>query len=245
MKQVYIGPIKGHATSRLTKSLIKFPTIALAMVASLLFFVPLFMPKIAKAPSDICAVALVDNGMGTGSAIYIGNNMMLTAAHVVDGMFVNDFCKVTFENPNQTDGPKISALAQVVALGDRRTGDENDYAMLQVVSLDVSKYVDAYALGVSKNAKINDQIRVVGYPNGFFMSTDGTINSIKLGENAELFTVSANAWPGNSGGALLDKSGKVIGIVTLGGVDITTIGQTGVVKIDYIRKQLSQSGIQL
>ena len=50
-----------------------------------------------------------------GSAIFIGNKTLLTAAHVVADMDLNDMCTIKFEDPNNPDALPIFAEAELMA----------------------------------------------------------------------------------------------------------------------------------
>lgn len=245
MKQVFIGPIQGQQTARKLKKVTQGANIVLGVLLVLILTIPFLLSKWGKTPSDLSPVVLLDVGDGSGSAIYIGNNQLLTAAHVVRGMDVNDYCVITFVDPNSTSGDEVRAQAQLLAYGDLRKGDTQDYALLQIRALDASRFAQPYMVGNSKPVKVGDPIKVEGFPGGHYMKTDGTVSSIMAEENPEFFVVSAGAWPGNSGGALLDKNNKVIGVVTLKGVGETNVGQTFVLKIDNIRKELLSKGFTI
>ena len=62
----------------------------------------------------------------------------------------------------------------------------------------------------------------------------------------ELYSVDAKAWHGNSGGALFDSKGQLIGIVTLAGsFEGLDDGQTYALKISKVKSILSGKGFQL
>lgn len=76
----------------------------------------------------------------------------------------------------------------------------------------------------------------------FRCARDGTINNISgaLLKDKRFFIVNASAWGGNSGGALYDADGKLLGIVTMIG-NYQKIGNemTIVVKIDHIKERIA------
>ena len=85
-----------------------------------------------------------------------------------------------------------------------------------------------------------------GYPAGSRMATEGIIGSLVLQNFKNIFIVDAKAWPGNSGGALFDKSNNLLGVVIMiGNLNTINDDQTYVVKIDHIKSQLNAKGFQL
>ena len=62
----------------------------------------------------------------------------------------------------------------------------------------------------------------------------------------DLYVVNANAWHGNSGGALFDSKGQLIGIVTMIGIsEGFNDGQTYALKMSKVKSILSSKGFQL
>ena len=168
-------------------------------------------------------------------------------------MTIGDRCVVEFLNPNDEYGHTVTAQAELVAVGDWSPNNGssenavNDFALLVAQTLDVSRVVSAPAsVGTSANMKVNDAIRIEGYPNGTYSSTSGTISNITGGDikHKDIFQVDAGAWPGSSGGALFNSGNQVVGMVTSGGykTDENHSGQTFAIKIDHIAQMLQMKG---
>lgn len=248
MKQIFVGPYNQQMLFTAIKKTTRPTHIALISVWALLFLIPYaFSNKIFGASdSEYSNVVLVGTNSGSGSAVYIGNNNLITAAHVIEGMTLNDFCEIEFQNPNDTESRGIQAEAQLVAMGNY-TGDQpdQDFALLHIVTLDASKFAKASALGVSASVNVADNIKVEGFPGGTYSYTEGVVSSIKGAEHPDLFDVSAGAWPGNSGGALFNRSNQLIGIVILKGSIKVNEGKTYALKIDKIKRELQAKGFQL
>lgn len=186
-----------------------------------------------------------------GSAIYVGKQYLLTAAHVVGD---ETSVQVEFQDPNSIPVKKspMKYEATVVTKGNVKLCDE-DYALLKLKYVNGSDFANPCDLGISKNVKIGDKIKVVGYPvnpingcPGDYSSTDGTINNINGGDqkSASIFVVDAGAWPGNSGGALKNQNDQLIGLVIMKGIDPEySSGKTYVLKIDGIRSKLKSYGL--
>lgn len=91
----------------------------------------------------------------------------------------------------------------------------NDLAVLKVAG----KF-RAIPPGPSRIAKLGDSVFTVGFPNPQLQGvapklTDGKISSLSgMQDDARQFQISVAVQPGNSGGALVNSAGNVIGIVT-------------------------------
>ncbi len=251
MKQIYIGHKQRSELQTVYRKTIRPLHIVQIIIFALLILIPVtFKTAIFHSQGNMSPVAYIETYEGTGSAIYIGNNKLLTAAHVVATMQLNDVCEVVFQDPNNPDGIPVLAKAEVMAKGNWNavTQDPNqDYALLHIITLDASNYVTSCSIGSSANSKVKDEITVEGYPAGVYMATDGIISSLAATDvYKNLYTVDAKAWHGNSGGALFDKNGHLLGVVTMvGNLKGLNDDQTYVLKIDYIKGQLSSKGQQI
>ena len=127
MKQIFVGPYNQQKLFTAIKKTTRPTHIALISVWALLFLIPYaFSNKIFGASdNEYSNVVLVWTNSCTGSAVYIGNNNLITAAHVTEGMQIYDFCAVEFQNPTDTESRSIQAEAQLVAKGNF-TGKEPD-----------------------------------------------------------------------------------------------------------------------
>jgi S1-C subfamily serine protease len=143
--------------------------------------------------------------LGTGVVIDDAGNI-LTSLHVVDG---SKDIQVTF-----ADGTKSEALIL-------QQTPEMDIAVLRATNMP-QQFVPA-TLGNPRAMQVGDDVFVVGNPFGLYGSMSaGVISGFDRsfhpsGSDVRLsgliqFDAAAN--PGNSGGPLLDRNGRVIGIVT-------------------------------
>lgn len=252
MKLIYVGSKQKAELWSDRKKAVRPLHIVQFSVFALLVLIPIvFKNSIFKgADGDMSPVAYVETVSGTGSAVYIGGNKLLTAAHVVDGMELNDVCGLSFQDPNDPDAMPVLALAEIMAKGTWSKSHQDpsqDYALLHIITIDASKYVRACNIGISSSAKVKDEIFVEGFPAGAYMNTSGNIGSLAAGDQYKyLFVVDAQAWHGNSGGALFDKNSNLLGIVTMAGMaQGLNDGQTYVLKIDHIKNELNGKGFQL
>jgi V8-like Glu-specific endopeptidase len=254
MKQIFVGSTQRTKLYSEIRKAIMPTRICLIAILLLLVAIPFaFQKKIFQdSAGSYCAVAYVQTYTGTGSAIHIGNNLLLSAAHVYEGMQIGDKCTIEFQDPNNaTGGVKLTAEAELVALGDyyKNESPEEDFALLKVQLIDASKYAQIYSINNNLSSiRVGDDITVEGYGGGAYMQTSGKLCNITGGttELKNLYVADAKAWHGNSGGALLDKNKQVIGIVIAGGIlQGYNDGQTYALKIDKVINTLRSKGFQL
>lgn len=251
MRQIFVGSTqRSELYAQANKTLLPTRLVLIGVLLLLILIPVCFADKIFDSSNgDYSNVVLVRTSSGTGSAVYVGNQYLLTAAHVVADMTVGGRCQVEFQNPNVSPAEAVPVEAELIAMGKFLPNEdfEEDYALLKIQYLDVSKLAIPCALGTTSNVKTNDNVLAEGYPNGYYSSTNGTINNINGGitNSSKILVVDAKAWGGNSGGALKDaNTDQLLGIVTMGGTVVgKTDGQTYVLKIDDIRRNLTHYGM--
>jgi S1-C subfamily serine protease len=156
-------------------------------------------------------------GWGTCSGVYIKNNIILSAAHCVD--FSED------------EGIELKEIWI-------KKGNESERAV--VVKVDPAAdllllYTPLTGTPVKLAHKVTrgEDCWVIGNPLGIVdILTKGIVSKINLkekGEKAIFIIVDAVALPGNSGGAVVDSKGHLIGILTrstsiLGGLGASGLG---------------------
>lgn len=254
MKQIFVGSTQRSKLHALINKTILPTRIVLAAVFVLLILIPIaFSEKIFQfGGGDLSNVVYVNTGYGTGSAILVGNNQLLTAAHVLDGMSINSRCAIEFRDP-KGEKDVVYAEAEILAVGNffPDHNPEEDYALLHVLHIDASEFAKPCTIGSGDFAP-GEQVTIIGYPAGAYSFTQGVVSSVTgglLGEHfniKELYGVDAKAWHGNSGGALFDSKGQLIGIVTLAGnFDGYDDGQTYALKVSKVKSILNGKGFQL
>lgn len=141
-----------------------------------------------------------ENNIKTGSGFSITSNGYIITNHHV----IADSSKITVVK----DGMEYPAT---VAISDM----SNDIAILKI-----SKKTIPLSLITSRKAKIGSNVYSMGFPNVQLQGlspkfTKGEISSLTgLRDDPKYFQISLPVQPGNSGGALVDCKGNVIGIVT-------------------------------
>lgn len=157
--------------------------------------------RIAAAPAAAAAgpaTGPVSRRTGMGSGFVVD-----TAGHVVTNHHVVRGC-------GEVRIPAHDVAARVVA-----TDERNDLALLYTgVAAD-----DLPVFRVGTNARLGEAVVVAGFPLGQVLSgglnvTTGSVSALAgPGNNAAMLQITAPVQGGNSGGPVLDQSGRVIGIV--------------------------------
>jgi S1-C subfamily serine protease len=157
-------------------------------------------PEVAQIPSTPLPQPNQDLPKGTGTGFFITNEgYLVTNQHVIEG--ASRVAVVT---------PTGSYDAQVV-----RQDIQNDLAVLKIQTKSVG-----LPLISSRGVKLGDTVATVGFPNttlqGFSPKLGkGEIASLSgSGDDARYFQISVPVQPGNSGGALVDEQGNVVGVVS-------------------------------
>lgn len=155
------------------------------------------------------AIVFIKTSNGSGSGMIIENNgLILTNAHVIFGV---DTAIITLQN-------KQSYEATVVG-----RNENIDIALLKISGNNFPT-VD---LGDSDFMKQGEEIFALGFPYGFTDETTITKGILSARQNldgTQFLQIDLQILPGNSGGAIVDKMGKVVGMSTLL-IDRANIGE--------------------
>jgi len=152
-------------------------------------------PQAPPSPGESSA-----RSQGTGFVV-TANGLILTALHVVDGANT-----ITVRCPNRSLTPATVTEAS----------RNNDLALLttSLGGLTYLSFADARTLHAG------DAVFTIGFPAPDFLGpepkfTDGSVSAVSgPGGEASFLQVTVPVQPGNSGGPLLDKTGRVVGVVT-------------------------------
>ena len=145
----------------------------------------------------------VKAGTSSGTGFFINSNgYALTNHHVVDSC-----ATITVKNKN------LHGVSAVLISEDPK----NDLAVIKVNKRNTSF---AELRDIRNPVKQGEDITVFGYPYSGLLSSggnfsEGIISALSgMGQDSRFYQISAPVQPGNSGGAMTDKSGRVVGIIT-------------------------------
>ncbi|WP_431323116.1 trypsin-like peptidase domain-containing protein [Rhizobium sp. YTU87027] len=154
-----------------------------------------------KSSPSQTAVGQISETAGTGVITDARNGYILTNNHVIEGA---TSIKVTIASGESYDAVAVGADAQT------------DLAVIRIRAAGLSQAV----LGDSGSLNVGDYVVAIGTPYGLGKSaTFGIVSALDrsgLGLDLEegFIQTDASLNPGNSGGALVDLEGKVVGINT-------------------------------
>jgi hypothetical protein len=185
-------------------------------------YIKTFPLESVSTNSAVSVAANIGEASGAGSAVVVDdrNQFIVTNYHVVDG--ASSFAV--------EQGGK---LFKAVLL---KTDENNDLALLRIIE----EGIELQQIPISMDDKLGDRVYSAGYPRVFEMGdeikiTEGVISSMSFLSDPSKFQTSVPITNGNSGGALLDESGNLVGI-TQGGwrPDANTENVNAAVKSLYI-----------
>jgi S1-C subfamily serine protease len=146
------------------------------------------------------AVAAIDAGTSRGTGFFIRPDQVLTNAHVVEG-----------QSSVRLQVGKAQYTARVV-----RMSNGTDLALLQVFNPDPNQ--PTLRLGSASSARVGQEVVAVGSALGVLSNTvtRGIVSAMRKAGSVTLIQTDAAINPGNSGGPLVNRSGEVIGINSIG-----------------------------
>ncbi|MEA2000529.1 MAG: serine protease [Actinomycetota bacterium] len=165
---------------------------------------------------DVAAsVGFVLTLQGTGSGVIVSDDLLVTNAHVA---WPGTTVSLVFLNGATHQG-RVLAVDPFV-----------DLAVIDISGL--SRKPPPIALGSSSDIGVNDSLWVVGYPLPAEFTPEPTVDAgtvVGFSDweftGVRWFTVDAPAIGGQSGGAVVDEFGRLVGISTFGSTDsLTSIG---------------------
>ena len=195
------GPVDGLMGARTRSAIIAFQTdLGVAPTGTIDEMLFAQLRQKTKINQD-SPQAKTDSGkfIGSGTGFLVTRDgYILTCHHVIKG----------------TDEIKISVGGKVYPAKIIRDDPYNDLALLKI-----NGSFSAIAFSSKRSAKMGQEVFTIGYPNPGLQGrsakfTKGTINSLTgFKDDIRLYQVSVPIQPGNSGGALLDENGNILGVV--------------------------------
>ena len=179
-------------------------------------------------------LAAVTNSNSVVVSVNVGDAISAGSAVVIDES--NQFIVTNFHVVKDRTSFKVEqggTLHEALLL---KTDEKNDLALLRIIS----ENIRLKALAISMDDGLGDRVYSAGYPRVFQMGddikvTEGVISSMSFLSDPSRFQTSVPITNGNSGGALLDESGNLVGI-TQGGwrPDANTENVNAAVKSLYV-----------
>lgn len=212
--------------------------------------------KAARSVVLILASASSGSGeLGTGSVVDAVRRRVLTNAHVVIADSTRKpWARVNvYFKPGRLTGSAQRDLVDPVSAKVLAWDSGLDLALLEVERLPAG--TPAIALGHPDNVSVGDRVAAIGHPEqgGLWTLTTGVISTVlaDLGgvKGKDAFQTDASINRGNSGGPLLDASGRLVGVNTLmsrkaaDGLAITSVNFA--VRSDIAKRWLSAQGESL
>ncbi|GLH74883.1 hypothetical protein GETHLI_33850 [Geothrix limicola] len=173
---------------------------------------PAPVANLASAPSteDILAkampaVVVVETSAGRGSAFFISRDRLLTNHHVIAGQ---SYVKLRLSDNSLLD-------ARILA-----TSPDYDLAVLGLMASGAAPAADRsfLELGTVQEVRQGQEVLAIGTPLGVFQNTAtrGIVSSLRQLDKVVVLQTDTALNPGNSGGPLLNRAGRVVGINTMG-----------------------------
>ncbi|HEX4915466.1 MAG TPA: S1C family serine protease, partial [Vicinamibacterales bacterium] len=167
---------------------------------------PLAEPGITPALEDMVdgampSIVLVETTGGRGSAFYVQRDTLITNVHVVQ--------QDSYVTLRRMDGSTVTARVHTRA-------PAFDIAVLKVAQASPSQAF--LPMGSASQLKPGQEVIVIGSALGTLQNSvsRGIVSGLRNSGGVTLVQSDAAANPGNSGGPMLDRSGRVVGILTAG-----------------------------
>jgi S1-C subfamily serine protease len=146
------------------------------------------------------AVVSIEAGRGRGTGFFIKTDIVLTNAHVVEGE-----SSVKLHVAGDTYSAQVTTINTAV-----------DLAVLQVYNASATQ--PTLRLGTASTARVGEEVIAVGSALGVLSNTvtRGIVSAFRKAGTVTLIQTDAAINPGNSGGPLLNRSGQVIGVNSIG-----------------------------
>jgi putative serine protease PepD len=163
-------------------------------------------PAAALSPEVLQCVALIEHPMGSGSGFAVGNKLVVTNAHVVEGVFPDEI-KVQLG----TESGKPQPIMRILYFDRSR-----DLCVIEMrTELAGLPVRDDYVFHAG------DHVTLAGNPSaggGIVMRNavnHGRFSNVVHIKEQDFYQIEASVNPGWSGGPVLDAEGKVVAIVAM------------------------------
>jgi len=167
-------------------------------------------------------VVVIETSTGSGSGVFVRPDTIVTNAHVAGS-------DLTFR-VRRASGDTLRARVDTVAR-------DLDLALLKLSAPLAEQPVAS--LGSAASVRSGQEVVAIGSALGVLQNTvtRGIVSGVRQAGSVTLIQTDAAINPGNSGGPLVDRSGNVIGINTMGVAEAQ--GISFAVSVDHVRELLS------
>ena len=183
-----------------------------------------------KALAATVSIEIQDrNGakLGQGSGFFVRHNLIATNYHVIEGA-ARGTAKLVNRNRTYT----IEGFTAI--------DKTNDLALLEIAVYGIKPL----PLGDSNTVRIGETVYVAGNPIGFEGTvSDGIISGRRNKYTKERLQMTAPISPGSSGGPVLNRKGKVIGVSVSGFHGLGVQNLNFAIPSNYLKILLKQSGM--
>ena len=134
----------------------------------------------------------------------------------------------------------VSKRTKYTLEGITATDKDNDLVLLKVIAQDIKPLL----LGDSDTVRIGAQVYVVGNPKGMEGTfSDGIISSIRTEDAQSRFQMTAPISSGSSGGPVLNRKGKVIGVSASVHQDLDAQNINFAIPVNKLKRLLTRTEI--
>ena len=165
--------------------------------------------------------------LGIGSGFFVRPDLIATNFHVIQGAA-------------QGTAKLVSKRTKYTLEGITATDKDNDLVLLKVIAQDIKPL----SLGDSDTVRIGAQVYVVGNPKGMEGTfSDGIISSIRTEDAQSRFQMTAPISSGSSGGPVLNRKGKVIGVSASVHQDLDAQNINFAIPVNKLKRLLTRTEI--
>ena len=171
---------------------------------------PLTNAQLTQLVKPALGLVITSDGYGTGFVVS-SDGLMVTNRHVVDGESTVDVHMIA------ADGHMVALTGQVLGRG--------ILADLAVIRLPAGRTYPALSLANSDDVAQGDEITAWGHPSASFLGAEPTLTQGIISATSRIFDdtkyiqTDASIAGGSSGGPVVDRFGRVVGVNTAGLVD--------------------------
>lgn len=196
----------------------QFTIIILLLISNIMYGQTNMDKELISSSRSSCIKIISKQGNSSGTGFFIGNDVIITCFHVIAKISVDNLNMINFniysdlEGINE-DGDTISLTC--ISIPTKNSPDPlfQDFAILKTNKIIANKKI--IPLCTKLKLEISDFILFSGYPLGTptMVTHFGNISGIT--KDSSIICIQASTNKGNSGGALINKAGEVIGIVSM------------------------------